>query len=258
VDDVLIRVLVAVPFGLAIGSFMTVAVHRLPRSESLLTPRSRCPGCGAELRNRDNIPLLSWLLLRGRCSSCGMRISIEYPLTELATAAVVVGVALTWTDVWVAVIVAAPASMMPAIALIDIRHHIIPNRLMYPALIAFPVLLVAAWLSGAHLNLAGAAIGFAAYGGGLLLVALVSRGMGMGDVKLAGLIGLVLGSLGLRYVGVAAGAAIALGGVGGLMALLLGRSRRDAIPFGPYMAAGALVAIFVGDRLAEGYLDLYR
>jgi leader peptidase (prepilin peptidase) / N-methyltransferase len=258
VDDVLIRVLVAVPFGLAIGSFMTVAVHRLPRSESLLTPRSRCPGCGAELRNRDNIPLISWLMLRGRCSSCGMRISIEYPLTELATAAVVVGVALTWTDVWVAVIVAALASMMPAIALIDIRHHIIPNRLMYPALIAFPVLLVAAWLSGAHLNLAGAAIGFAAYGGGLLLVALVSRGMGMGDVKLAGLIGLVLGSLGLRYVGVAAGAAIVLGGVGGLMALLLGRSRRDAIPFGPYMAAGALVAIFVGDRLAEGYLDLYR
>jgi leader peptidase (prepilin peptidase) / N-methyltransferase len=258
VDDVLIRVLVAVPFGLAIGSFMTVAVHRLPRNESLLTPRSRCPGCGAELRNRDNIPLLSWLVLRGRCSSCGMRISIEYPLIELATAAVVVGVALTWTDVWVAVIVAALASMMPAIALIDIRHHIIPNRLMYPALIAFPVLLVAAWLSGAHLNLAGAAIGFAAYGGGLLLVALVSRGMGMGDVKLAGLIGLVLGSLGLRYVGVAAGAAIVLGGVGGLMALLLGRSRRDAIPFGPYMAAGALVAIFVGDRLAEGYLDLYR
>jgi leader peptidase (prepilin peptidase) / N-methyltransferase len=258
VDDVLIRVLVAVPFGLAIGSFMTVAVHRLPRSESLLTPRSHCPGCGAELRNRDNIPLISWLMLRGRCSSCGMRISIEYPLTELATAAVVVCSALTWTDVWVAVIVAALASMMPAIALIDIRHHIIPNRLMYPALIAFPVLLVAAWLSGAHLNLAGAAIGFAAYGGGLLLVALVSRGMGMGDVKLAGLIGLVLGSLGLRYVGVAAGAAIALGGVGGLMALLLGRSRRDAIPFGPYMAAGALVAIFVGDRLAEGYLDLYR
>jgi leader peptidase (prepilin peptidase) / N-methyltransferase len=258
VDDVLMRVLVAVPFGLAIGSFMTVAVHRLPRNESLLTPRSRCPGCGAELRNRDNIPLISWLVLRGRCSSCGMRISIEYPLTELATAAVVVGVALTWTDVWVAVIVAALASMTPAIALIDIRHHIIPNRLMYPALIAFPVLLVAAWLSGAPLNLAGAAIGFAAYGGGLLLVALVSRGMGMGDVKLAGLIGLVLGSLGLRYVGVAAGAAIVLGGVGGLMALLLGRSRRDAIPFGPYMAAGALVAIFVGDRLAEGYLDLYR
>jgi leader peptidase (prepilin peptidase) / N-methyltransferase len=258
VDDVLIRVVVALPFGLAVGSFMTVAVHRLPRNESLLTPRSRCPGCGAELRNRDNIPVLSWLLLRGRCRSCGMRISIEYPLTELATAAVVVGVAIAWADVWVAVIVAVLASLMPAIALIDIRHHIIPNRLMYPALIAFPVLLVAAWLSGAPVNLADAAIGLTAYGGGLLLVALVSSGMGMGDVKLAGLIGLVLGALGLRYVGVAAGAAIVLGGVGGLVALLLGRSRRDAIPFGPYMAAGALVAIFVGDRLAEGYLDLYR
>jgi leader peptidase (prepilin peptidase) / N-methyltransferase len=258
VDDVLIRILVAIPFGLAVGSFMTVAVHRLPRNESVLTPRSRCPGCGAELRNRDNVPVLSWLLLRGRCRSCGMRISIEYPLTELATAAVVAGVALTWDDVWVAVIVAAMASMMPAIALIDIRHHIIPNKLMYPALIAFPVLLVAARLSGAPVNLIGAAIGFSAYGGGLLLVALISRGMGMGDVKLAGVIGLVLGALGLRYVGVAAGAAIVLGGVGGLMALLLGRSRRDAIPFGPYMAAGAMVAVFVGDRLAEAYLQLYR
>jgi leader peptidase (prepilin peptidase)/N-methyltransferase len=258
VDDVLIRLVVAIPFGLAVGSFMTVAVYRLPRKESLLAPRSRCPGCGAELRNRDNVPVLSWLLLRGRCSSCGMRISVEYPLTELATAAVVVGVALTWTDVWVAVIVAAMASMMPAIALIDIRHHIIPNRLMHPALIAFPVLLLAAWLSGAPVDLARAAIGSAAYGGGLLLVALVSGGMGMGDVKLAGLIGLVLGALGLRYMGVAVGAAIVLGGVGGLMALLLGRSRKDMIPFGPYMAAGALVAVFLGDRLAEGYLDLYR
>jgi leader peptidase (prepilin peptidase)/N-methyltransferase len=258
VDDVLIRVLVAIPFGLAVGSFMTVAVYRLPRNESLLTPRSHCPGCGAELRNRDNIPVLSWLLLRGRCRSCGTRISIEYPLTELATAAAVVGVAITWTDVWVAVIVAAMASMMPAIALIDIRRHIIPNRLMYPALIAFPVLLVAAWLSGAPVDLARAAIGSAAYGGGLLLVALVSGGMGMGDVKLAGVIGLVLGALGLRYMGVAAGAAIVLGGVGGLMALLLGRSGKDMIPFGPYMAAGALVAVFLGDRLAEGYLQLYR
>jgi leader peptidase (prepilin peptidase) / N-methyltransferase len=258
VDDVLIRVLIAIPFGLAVGSFMTVAVHRLPRNESVLSPRSRCPGCGAELRNRDNIPVLSWVLLRGRCSTCGMRISIEYPLIELTTTAVVVGAAIAWTDVWVAVIVAAMASMMPTIALIDIRHHIIPNKLMYPSLIAFPVLLVVARLSGAPVNLVGAGLGFLAYGGGLLVVALISRGMGMGDVKLAGVIGLVLGALGLRYVGVAAGAAILLGGVGGLLALLLGRSRRDAIPFGPYMAAGAMVAVFLGDRLAEGYLDLYR
>jgi leader peptidase (prepilin peptidase) / N-methyltransferase len=258
VDDVLIRALVAIPFGLTIGSFMTVAVHRLPRNESLLVPRSRCPGCGARLRNRENIPVLSWILLRGRCRTCGMRISIEYPLIELATAAVVVGSAIAWPDPWVAVIVAAMASMMPAIALIDARHHIIPNKLMYPSLIAFPLLLVAARLFGAPVNLAGAAIGFLAYGGGLLLIALVSRGMGMGDVKLAGLIGVVLGALGLRYVGVAAGAAIVLGGVGGLLALLLGRSRKDMIPFGPYMAVGAMVAVFVGDRLADGYLDLYR
>jgi leader peptidase (prepilin peptidase)/N-methyltransferase len=103
-----------------------------------------------------------------------------------------------------------------------------------------------------------AGLGFLCYAGGLLIVALVSRGMGMGDVKLAGVIGIVLGSLGLRYVGVAAGAAIVLGGVGGLIALVLGRSRKDAIPFGPYMAVGAMVAVFLGERLASAYLDLYR
>jgi leader peptidase (prepilin peptidase)/N-methyltransferase len=256
--DVLIRIVIALPFGLAVGSFLTVVIYRIPAGESLLRPRSRCPSCGTEIASRDNVPVVSWLLLRGRCRTCGVRISPVYPLTEIATGALFVGAALTYDDPWIVVLLCAFLALMPAVAVIDIRHRIIPNRLMYPSLIAFPVYLVVARLFGAPIDLLGAALGFVAYGGGLLLVAVISRGMGMGDVKLAGVIGVVLGALGLRYVGVAAGAAILLGGVGGLLALLLGRSRKDAIPFGPYMAAGAMLAVFVGDRLATAYLDLYR
>ena len=256
--DVLIRVAVALPLGLAAGSFLTVLIHRLPAGESVARPRSRCPGCGAEIGGRDNIPLLSWVLLRGRCRHCDMRIPAVYPLTELATAALFVAAALMYRNPWRAAMLCAFLALMPAVTVIDYRHRIIPNRLTYPALIGFPVFVLVGWALGAPLDLGRAALGFAIYGGGLLLVALLSRGMGMGDVKLAGVIGVVLGSLGLRYVGVAAGAAIVLGGLGGLLALLLGRSRKDAIPFGPSMAVGAMVAVFLGERLAAAYLDLYR
>jgi leader peptidase (prepilin peptidase) / N-methyltransferase len=147
--------------------------------------------------------------------------------------------------------------LMPAIALIDIEHRIIPNRVMYPSLVAFPVYLVVGRLAGAPVDLVRMVAGFALFGGALFVVALVSRGMGMGDVKLASLIGLVLGSLGLGYVGVAAGAAIALGGVGAIVALLIGRSRKAAIPFGPYLAAGAIVAAFWGSQIADWYLRTF-
>ncbi len=256
--DVVIRIVAALPFGLVVGSFLTVVIHRMPAGESLVRPRSGCLRCGAEIAARDNVPVLSWLLLRGRCRSCGASISPVYPLTELATGALFVATALTFEDPWVAALLCAFLALMPAVAVIDVRHHIIPNRLMYPSLIAFPVAVVSAWALGADLSPLRAGLGFLAYGGGLLLVALLSRGMGMGDVKLGGVIGVVLGALGLRYVGVAAGASIVLGGLGGILALLMGRSRRDAIPFGPYMAAGAMIAVFLGDRLASRYLDLYR
>ena len=256
--DVLIRVAVALPLGLAAGSFLTVLIHRLPAGESVARPRSRCPGCGAEIGGRDNIPVVSWVLLRGRCRGCGMRISVVYPLTELATAALFVAAALMYRNPWRAVLLCAFLALMPAVTVIDARHRIIPNRLTYPALIGFPIFVVVGWALGAPLDPVRAGLGFAVYGDGLLLLAIISRGMGMGDVKLAGVIGIVLGSLGLRFVGVAGGAAIVLGGLGGLLALLLGRSRKDAIPFGPSMAVGAMVAVFLGERLAATYLDLYR
>jgi leader peptidase (prepilin peptidase)/N-methyltransferase len=254
VSDAWIRAIVALPFGLGVGSFMTVAVYRLPRGESVIRPRSRCPACGAEIGARDNVPVLSWLLLRGRCRRCGERISVEYPLLELTTAALVVVAAIRYPNPWQAGLVGGLLALMPGIALIDLRHRIIPNRLTYPSLVLFSVVIVLARVIGGVGDPARAAIGLLLYGGILFVVAVVSRGMGMGDVKLAALIGLVLGSLGLRFVGVAAGAAIAFGGLGGVVALAMGKGRKSAIPFGPYLAAGAVVAGIWGEQIASWYI----
>ena len=253
-SDAWIRAIVALPFGLVVGSFMTVAVYRLPRGESVVRPRSRCPACGAEIGARDNIPVLSWLLLRGRCRRCGERISVEYPLLELTTAVLVVLAAIRYPNPWQAGLVGGLLALMPGLALIDLRHRIIPNRLTYPALLLFSLVVLLAWLIGSAVNPARAAIGLLLYGGILFIVAVVSRGMGMGDVKLAALIGLVLGSVGLRFVGVAAAAAIAFGGLGGLVALGMGKGRKSAIPFGPYLAAGAVVAGLWGEPIASWYI----
>lgn len=253
-SDAWLRALVALPLGLAIGSFMTVVVSRVPAGESVVHPRSRCPRCGAEVRSRDNVPVLSWVLLRGRCRSCGERISPRYPLLELTTAALVVAAAVVYERPWVAIMIAVFLSLMPAIAWIDIEHRIIPNRITYPAFLGFAAYVVVAWLFDGGTDPMRALVGALLYGGVLFIVALVSRGMGMGDVKLALVIGVVLGSLGLRYVGVAAAGAVLFGGLGGLVALAVGRDRKTMIPFGPYMAAGAVVAAFWGERIADWYL----
>ncbi len=253
--DPWLRAVIAFPFGLAIGSFMTVVVTRVPAHGSVVSPASRCPRCQTPLRTRDNVPIVGWLLLRGSCRSCGEPISPLYPVLELTTAVLIAGAFWRTSDPWNAFALAALLALMPAVSAIDIAHRIIPNAIMYPSLVAFPVFLGVAAAAGAPVDLPRMAIGFAAFGGGLFLIALVSGGMGMGDVKLAALIGLVLGALGLRFVGVAAGAAIALGGIGAIVALASGRGRKSAIPFGPYLAAGAVVAAFWGEALAQRYLD---
>jgi leader peptidase (prepilin peptidase)/N-methyltransferase len=251
------RVSLALILGLAFGSFLTVVIHRIPAGESLLRPRSRCPSCGTQIRAVDNIPVISWLLLRGRCRHCRARISAVYPLTEIAVAGLFVGVALRFEDPWVAALLAPFLGVLLALAVIDARTKRLPNRLVYPALgIAAPYLVIAR-LAGADVDLLDALIGFLAYGGGLFVVALVApRGMGMGDVKLAGLMGLVLGSLGLEYVAVAAGLGILLGGVGAIVALAAGAGRKQAMPFGPFLAAGAVLSVFVAPQLWDAYVSL--
>src|SRR5438270_5186950 len=195
--------------GLVVGSFLTVVTERVPRKESIVAPRSRCPSCGTEIRSRDNIPVLSYVLLGGRCRACSTRISPIYPLVELATGGLFAGAAAAFPRVFSAALVAALLGLLVALSVIDARHKIIPNRIVYPSLVAFAVLVAVGAASGEGLSAVRAGIGFLAFGGGLLLVALISpRGMGMGVVKLAALIGLVLGSFWLSYVAASAGAAI--------------------------------------------------
>jgi leader peptidase (prepilin peptidase) / N-methyltransferase len=249
-------IVIALVLGLAFGSFMTVAIYRVPAGESLVRPRSRCPSCGAPIRTTDNIPVISWLLLRGRCRACGVRISPVYPLTELACGGLFAAVALVYEDPWRAILLAPFAGLMVALSVIDIRHRRIPNRLVYPAVVIAAAVIVAGDLAGGGLDVLDAGIGLFAYGLALLIIALISKGMGMGDVKLAGLIGLVLGSIGLDLVAVAAGMGILLGGVGAIVALLAGADRKSAIPYGPYLASGAVIAVFVGRQIADAYLNL--
>lgn len=252
-----VRALVALPLGLAFGSFLTLVIHRVPAGESVVRPRSTCPSCGTQLRAVDTVPIVSWIALRGRCHACGARISVAYPLTELATAGSFVAAALVFEDLWETALLAPFLGLLFALSVIDIRHHKIPNRLVYPAILLSAAWVVVADLAGSELSAPSAGIGFLAYGVGLLIVALISpRGMGMGDVKLAALVGLVLGSLGLDHVAVAAGLGILLGGVGAIVALVAGAGRKTPIPFGPYLAAGAAVATFVGGQIADAYLRL--
>jgi leader peptidase (prepilin peptidase)/N-methyltransferase len=250
-----IRVVLAVPFGLAIGSFLTVVVHRVPAGGSIVSPRSRCPSCETPIGARDNIPVVSWVVLRGRCRSCGAPIPARYPLIELATAGLFAAAAVRFDDLRVLPAAAGFLGLLLALSLIDLEHKILPNRIVYPSLVAFPAYLIVARLAGAPLDLLDAVVGFLAYGGVMLLVAIVSpRGMGMGDVKLAALIGLVIGAIDLPSVAVAGGLAILLGGVAAGVALAMGKGRKSAVPFGPFLAAGAALALFWGPAIADAYL----
>ena len=244
--------------GLLFGSFLTVVIHRIPAGESIVRPRSRCPRCGTEIGARDNVPVVSWLLLRGRCRACGARISVEYPLTELATGALFAAAAVLVEPLYGAALAAPFLGIMLSVGVIDARHRIVPNRIAYPSLVLFAVAILVGDLLGEGVDAVEAGIGLALYAVPLLLVALVvPHGMGMGDVKLAALIGLVLGSLGLSYVGVAAGVGVIGGGIGALIALaILGAGRKDQIPFGPFLAGGAMVATLAGPWIADAYLSL--
>ena len=254
-----LRAPIFVVFGLAFGSFLAVVVHRVPQKVGLVGGRSRCPSCGATITARDNVPVVSYLLLRGRCRNCRATISPTYLLLELGGAALFLAAALAFADVYVAGVVAVFVGLLLALAIIDVDHRVIPNAVVYPSLAVFAAALLVGAVLGRDVDVIAAGLGFLAFGGGVLMVALIApKGMGMGDVKLAALIGLVLGSQGLRYVAVAAGLAILAGGVGGLAALAIGRSRKATIPFGPYLVIGAIAAAFWSGPIARAYLSLLR
>lgn len=236
--------------GAAIGSFLNVVVHRLPRGESLVAPGSRCPGCGTPVAPYDNLPMVSWLALRGRCRHCGMAISPRYPLVELLTALVFAAVALV-RGVDDDLVAELPfAAVLIAAAAIDLEHRLIPNRIVVPAAV-YGVAAAAVVKTGDLPELVAAGAGaFLA----MLAVALAyPRGMGMGDVKLAGVMGLYLGVavIPALLAGFLAGSVVGVA----IMARHGAAARKRAIPFGPFLALGGVVGLLAGPELVDLYAD---
>ncbi|HXD61012.1 MAG TPA: prepilin peptidase [Lacisediminihabitans sp.] len=260
--------------GLVIGSFLNVVIYRVPLKESIVSPPSACPNCGHTIRGYDNIPVLSWLVLRGRCRDCHARISVRYPLVELGTAILFMIVALHFgpallaakttpmvgSAVFALLAYLYLAAISVALALIDLDVRRLPNAIVLPSYLVGAVLLAAASVLGADYEaLLRAVIGCGALGLAYLLMALVSPGgMGFGDVKLAGVLGLFLGWLGWGPLAVGAIAAFLLGGIFGIILILTRRGgRKTAIPFGPWMLAGAWVGILVGEPAWNAYLSSF-
>jgi leader peptidase (prepilin peptidase)/N-methyltransferase len=237
--------------GAIFGSFLNVVIHRVPRRESVIYPASHCPGCDTPVRPYDNIPVLSWVLLRGHCRGCGEPISPRYPLVEAGTGALCVGAVLAHSSAaGIALSVALILIVVPA-AVIDFEHRIIPNRITaLGAVLALVIGLVLDPSGEPERLIAGAAAG-----GFLLLAALAyPGGMGMGDVKLAAVMGLFLGS--------AVAPAILIALISGVLvgAVVIARKgtaegRKTAIPFGPFLAFGALVAVFCGQDIVQFYVN---
>jgi leader peptidase (prepilin peptidase) / N-methyltransferase len=243
--------------GLLIGSFLNVVVHRVPRRESVVTPASACPACEAPIRPRDNVPVAGWLLLKGRCRDCDVAISARYPLVELGCAALFAVMALRFGADPVLPAYLYLAAVGLALALIDIDVKRLPDALTLPSYPVAAALLGLAALLGSDSGsfpravLGGVAM-FALY---FALVFAYPAGMGFGDVKLAGVLGLYLGWLGWGVLAVGLFLGFLLGGVFGAALVAARRGgRKTAVPFGPFMLAGALVAILAGRQLVELYL----
>ena len=242
--------------GLIVGSFLNVCIYRLPRRESVVWPASRCTSCGRALAWFDNVPVVSWLLLRGRCRTCQARISSVYPVVELVTALVFAGGAAIYGVSWMLAVRLVFASALIVLFMIDLEHQILPNVITLPGIVAG---FVASWFLPP--GWVSSLIGIAAGGGVLFLIAEAyyrvrgQEGLGMGDVKMLAMIGAFLGwqltilTLVLAsFVGSIVGVALIASGRGGMQA---------ALPFGTFLALGALVAAVAGEPMVTWYLSFY-
>jgi leader peptidase (prepilin peptidase)/N-methyltransferase len=246
--------------GLAIGSFLNVVIWRVPRDESVVHPRSHCPSCGHSVRPYDDIPVVSWLVLRGRCRDCGEPISMRYPLVELGTAVLFAVTAWHFGFSWELPAYLYLVAIGVALAMIDLDVHRLPNKIVLPSYVVVAALLTLAsvgtddWAALLRAAIGGAAL-YAFY---FALRLAYPRGMGFGDVKLAGLLGAYLGWLGWGQLAVGAFLGFLLGGVvGGALMALNRADRKSKIPFGPFMILGAYVAVLAGAQISDRYLDLF-
>jgi len=236
--------------ALALGSFVNVVAARVPLRRSVVQPRSACMACGSELAWYDNVPVLSYLLLRGRCRSCGVRISPLYPAVELATAGLVAACFVVFGLSGEAVVAAFFCAVLVAVTATDLTHRIVPNRIVLPAALIVLLAQTALYPSPEW------AIGALGAAGFLFAAALAyPAGMGMGDVKLALLLGAMLGRL--VAVGLMLGMLAALIPSAVLLARHGSAARKMGIPFAPYLAFGAVVALFVGKPLLDAYLSTF-
>jgi leader peptidase (prepilin peptidase)/N-methyltransferase len=243
---------VSLLFGLCLGSFLNVVVYRLPRGESLVHPGSHCPGCGQAIKWYDNIPVVSWLVLRGRCRACGSAISPRYIIVESITG-VAFALAMWHFGVsWMLVIAWAFIASLVAIAFIDYDHMIIPSWIVFPGAVvglgASVALHPQRWWVYVAAAAGGAAFFFA------LVLLWPGGGMGMGDVYMALFLGVVLGA----SVLVALFAAFLLGSMVGIyMMVVLKHSRKTKVPFGPFLAVGGVLAVFIGQAVLRAYTGIY-
>ncbi|MBN2027451.1 MAG: prepilin peptidase [Actinobacteria bacterium] len=246
-------------FGLVVGSFDNVAIYRIPEGKSLWAPRSFCPKCGTTIAWYDNIPMVSYLLLRGRCRHCSESISWRYPLVELVSGllflAVFAKVDFQWTAEFLPYLFMV--TVLIIVSAIDLQRQIIPNKVMYPSIVvALAAMGIVSLVRGDYHIVVDSLIGFAVIAIPWALLALVfPRGFGMGDAKLAAFTGTILGWRS-ELVGFFIG--IALGAVIGVILMAAGKKgRKSRIPFGPFLAAGALIALFWGQTIWDAYLGLF-
>lgn len=244
-------------FGLLVGSFLNVVIWRVPRKESVVRPPSHCPACDAEVRPYDNVPVVSWLLLRGRCRDCGMHIPARYPLVELACGVLWAALGARFAGSWALPAFLVLGAGLLALSVIDLEHYLLPNRIVYPLGIACAALLAAAALADGDPSrwlraLLGAAVAFAAF---FVIHVVAPRGMGFGDVRLSFVLGLALGWLGWGFVALGLFLGFLYGAVvgAGLIATRI-KSRREHVPFGPFLAAGTLTAALWGQAILDWYL----
>ncbi|HEY5266649.1 MAG TPA: prepilin peptidase [Acidimicrobiales bacterium] len=246
-------------FGLAIGSFLNVVIYRVPRHESIVSPRSKCPTCGVAILERDNIPVVSWLILRGKCRNCHSPIAKRYPLVELTGGALFAGAAARLGYTWALPAFLVFLASLLALAFIDAEQLVLPKRIVYPTLLMVGGLLImAAAITGQWDRLGTAALCALGWWVVFFILNFASpRLLGFGDVRLALVLGLALGWLGIRYVLLAFFAANLIGALIGIGLIVTKRiSRQQQIPYGVFLALGAALAIYAGPELLAPFSRL--